>query len=402
MGPDLLWPHLACPEGFHKNDRIWVAAGLRDALDWTSKVLRRTFLTMLPAAFAAGCAGHKPEELLGSAVVTASVGDISGNHGIFVATTRKRSNDPNKVFDGERSANLSFARVNVTVPKAHEVGKIERKRRGFSNDPSKYFMASEVTGYDDETKFLLAVNADTAARGGRVMVFVHGYNTGFDDAVYRLTQIVHDSGYPGTPLLFSWASGASTTSYVYDKESAAAARDQLEETLRLLTRGSARRIDIVAHSMGTWVTMEALRQLAIKDNPTLGGKLGDVVLASPDIDVDVFKSQMQRYGKPAKPFIVLLSDDDRALRLSGLIAGSQPRVGDYKNAARDLTAYGVTVVDLSGAKAGDSFNHTKFADNPELVKLLGTRLREDDGYASDREVSDRIDAINRQIKAGLI
>lgn len=357
---------------------------------------------MLPAVLAAGCAGHKPEDLLGSAMVTASVGDISGNHGIFVATTRKRSGDPGKVFDGERSATLSFARVNVTVPKSHEIGKIERKRRGYSNDPSKYFMASEIAGYDDETKFLLAVNADTAARGGRVMVFVHGYNTGFDDAVYRLTQIVHDSGYPGTPLLFSWASGASTTSYVYDKESAAAARDQLEETLRLLTRGSARRIDIVAHSMGTWVTMEALRQLAIKGNPTLGGKLGDVVLASPDIDVDVFKSQMQRYGKPAKPFIVLLSDDDRALRLSGLIAGSQPRVGDYKNAAQDLTAYGVTVVDLSGAKAGDSFNHTKFADNPELVKLLGTRLREDDGYASDREVGDRIDAINRQIKAGLI
>ena len=50
-----------------------------------------------------------------------------------------------------------------------------------------------------------------------------------------------------------------------------------------------------------------------------------------------------------KPFILLLSDDDRALRLSGLIAGSRPRVGDYKDAA-DLAAYGVTVVDLSKVK----------------------------------------------------
>jgi esterase/lipase superfamily enzyme len=143
--------------------------------------------------------------------------------------------------------------------------------------------------------------------------------------------------------------------------------------------------------------MEALRQLAITGNRDLGGKLGDVVLASPDIDVDVFKGQMQRYGKPDKPFMVLLSDDDRALRLSSLIAGSQPRVGDYKNAAADLTNYGVTVVDLSSAKGADRFNHTKFADNPELVKLLGQRLREDGGFASEREVTDRINLLSSSL-----
>ena len=34
--------------------------------------------------------------------------------------------------------------------------------------------------------------------------------------------------------------------------------------------------------------MEALRQLAITDDRDLDGRLGDVLLASPDIDVDVF------------------------------------------------------------------------------------------------------------------
>jgi esterase/lipase superfamily enzyme len=225
------------------------------------------------------------------------------------------------------------------------------------------------------------------------MVFVHGYNTGFDDAVYRLTQIVHDSGYPGTPVLFSWASGAKTTDYVYDKESASVARDQLEVTLRMLAQTGARRIDIVAHSMGTWVTMETLRQLAITGDRDLGGKLGDVVLASPDIDVDVFKSQMRRYGKPDRPFFLLLSADDRALRLSGMLAGNK-RVGDFGDPA-ELADLGVVAVDISHEKGGDSLNHTKFADNPALVKLLGQRLREDDGYASDRQVTDRINMLNQ-------
>ncbi|RUY10723.1 alpha/beta hydrolase, partial [Mesorhizobium sp. M7A.F.Ca.CA.004.12.1.1] len=292
--------------------------------------LKKIFIVVL-ALLVAGCAGQQTQELLGSAMVSAPVTEIAGNHSIFIATTRKKSDDPNKVFDGERSATLNYARVNVTVPGLHKTGQIERRSRGKSDDPAKYFMASEVVGYDTQPKFSSALNADIAARGGRVMVFVHGYNTGFDAAVYRLTQIVHDSGYPGTPVLFSWASGARTTDYVYDKESASAARDQLEVTLRMLEQSGARRIDIVAHSLGTWVTMETLRQMAITGDRDLGGKLGDVVLASPDIDVDVFKSQMRRYGKPDKPFILLLSDDDRALRLSGLIAGSRPRVGDYKD-----------------------------------------------------------------------
>ena len=133
-------------------------------------------------------------------------------------------------------------------------------------------------------------------------------------------------------------------------------------------------IDIIAHSMGNWLAMEALRQLAIAGNRDLDNKLGYVVLASPDIDVDIFKKQMARYGKPDKPFVVLLSADDKALRISSFIAGKQARVGDDAN-ADELAALGVTVVDLSSIQSGDKLNHAKFADNPVLVQLLGDRLR---------------------------
>jgi esterase/lipase superfamily enzyme len=103
---------------------------------------------------------------------------------------------------------------------------------------------------------------------------------------------------------------------------------------------------------------------------------------------------MERYGKPDRPFFLLLSSDDRALRLSGILAGNKPRVGDFGDPAV-LADLGVVVVDVSNEKSGDRLNHTKFADNPALVKLLGQRLREDDGYASDREVTDRINMLNQ-------
>ena len=217
------------------------------------------------------------------------------------------------MFSGERSDRVAYAKVDMTVPAVHKVGQIERAKRGAA-DPGKFFTAQSVSGYRDETAFSKALRADIARRGGRALVFIHGYNTSFDDAVYRITQIAHDANYTGTPVLFTWASGGKTVDYVYDNNSASAARDALEETLRLVANSGAKRVDIVAHSMGNWVTMEALRQLAITNDRDLDGKLGDVVLASPDIDVDVFKSADAplRQARPAVHPVA--SANDRALQ----------------------------------------------------------------------------------------
>ena len=335
----------------------------------------KTAFIVALALLATGCAGRNTHDLLNKTAVEAPASAIAATHDIFVVTTRqKATKHPRQVFDGDRSLTSSFAEVEMTVPKVHKVGAIERARGSAPSDPAKDFSASRVTLYGDAGQFQKAVGADIARRGDRVLVFVHGFNNGFDDGVYRITQIAHDTGYKGTPVLFSWASAGKITGYVYDKESANAARDDLEATLKMLARTKAKSIDIVAHSMGTWVTMEALRQLAIEGNRDLDDKLGYVVLASPDIDVDVFKKQMMRYGKPDKPFAILLSGDDRALKLSGFISGDKPRVGDYGDAA-DLAQYGVVVADLTNTKGADRLNHAKFADNPMLVQLLGDQLK---------------------------
>lgn len=330
---------------------------------------------LLCTLLAAGCTGTREHHLLNVEPVQALDSQIAARHDIFVATTRSRAtDDPRKVFTGARSLTASFARVEVAVPKIHEVGKIERAKGSAPVNPAKDFAATGVTDYDGPAAFSNAVSADITRHGDRVLVFVHGYNTGFDDSVYRITQIAHDTDYPGTPVLFSWASGAKTTDYVYDRDSANVARDDLEATLRLLAKTRAKSIDIIAHSMGTWLTMETLRDLAIAGDRDLSGKLGYVVLASPDIDVDVFKKQMIRYGKPDRPFAILKSADDRALKISSIISGDQPRLGQYDDPA-DLAKYGVTVIDLTKTTSGDRLNHAKFADNPMLVKLLGARLR---------------------------
>ena len=355
---------------------------------------RMTAIGLALALAACGTARDRP--LFPSPPATETTG-VANTHGIFVATTRSKADEPRAVFDRRRSPDEAFARIAVSVPAAHKPGALE-KPTGDKADPARYFTARSIEAYEGLGAFATSVTAASRSDGGRALVFVHGYNTDFDDAVYRTTQIVHDSGYSGAPILFSWASGGRTVDYVYDRDSANAARDGLENLLRSLAKSGVKRIDIVAHSMGTWLTMEALRGLAIAGDRDVGGRLGDVVLASPDIDVDVFKSQMRRYGVPDRPFFVLLSDDDRALRFSSLIAGQQPRLGDYRD-AKDIASLGLVVIDLTKVKSGDSYNHAKFADNPALISLLGERLRQGDGFTADIDADEAPGALAQGVGA---
>ena len=354
--------------------------------------LRRVTLVAF-CAITAGCASPNSHDLIRPEITAVAPDKIAGTHQIFVATTRAEAENKAQVFDGQRSATLHLARVTVSVPAIHTTGNIERPK-GKVAKPDKFFTAGDIVSYSSEGAFEQALRTDIASHDRRALVFVHGYNNLFDDAVYRMTQVVHDTGYAGTPVLFSWASGGRAVDYVYDRDSATGARDSLEATLRLLVKAGAKRIDIVAHSMGNLLTVETLRQLAIAGDRDLDGRLGDVVLASPDIDVDVFKSQMRRYGKPERPFILLLSRDDRALSVSQIIAGDKPRLGDYAN-TEEIADLGLVVVDLSKVSAGDAANHAKFANNPVLVKLLGESLKSGDLRREGTNPDNQIAALTK-------
>jgi esterase/lipase superfamily enzyme len=355
------------------------------ALSRIRHVIAAAMLAAAPVL--AGCAGGHPGRLLDA--VGAEPAEILATHRVFVATTRARADDRKEVFSGERSPALNFARVDVTIPKIHAPGQVEQPTSSARRDPARHFAAGEVALYTSGQGFSNGLGESLKKTHGRALVFVHGYRTPFDNSVYRTGQIIHDSGYLGTPVLFSWASTGRTVDYIYDN-SATVARDGLEETLRILRKAGATRIDIVAHSMGNWLTMETLRQLAMSGDRATMASLGDIILASPDIDVDVFKSQLRRIGKVAWPISVIVSRDDRALLASSIIAGNRPRVGDYGGDA-ELAGLGVTVVDISGVSSGDSLNHAKFADNPLMVQLLGQRLNEDDEFGSGDDVSRRIE-----------
>src|SRR5690606_27422427 len=145
---------------------------------------RSRLLVIVLAAFAvSGCASERKHELLAANLAAAPPAGVEARHDIFVATTRKKADDFRIVFDRQRSDTLGFARVGVTVPKGHEIGRIERAKGGKPGKPAKEFAAVDLKIYESGQAFA----TDISRRGDRVLVFVHGYNTGFDDGVYRIT-----------------------------------------------------------------------------------------------------------------------------------------------------------------------------------------------------------------------
>jgi esterase/lipase superfamily enzyme len=303
---------------------------------------------------------------------------------LLVATTRERDARPGTLYNGERGRPLDYAAVTVSIPRTHVDGRVEWPSH-LPGNPSSDFVVRQAAYLEGEKEFVRSLNAQLATRprGSRkVFLFIHGYNTMFAEGLYRFAQVVHDSDSAAVPVLFSWASRGKVGAYIYDTNSATTARDELEHTLRLLFASDADQVNILAHSMGNWVTVEALRGIKISGQRLPIEKVGSVFLADADIDMDVFKSQMRRFGRPKKPFYVIVSRDDQALRVSSMIAGGRSRLGDDAN-SEELTALGAIVIDLTDVKSTDGSNHSKFAQIADVAPRLEAVLAKGVGASPD-------------------
>jgi esterase/lipase superfamily enzyme len=192
-------------------------------------------------------------------------------------------------------------------------------------------------------------------------------------------------------------------SYTYDRESANYSRDALEELLDSLARDPAiTEVNVLAHSMGNWVTLEALRGRSIRATRSAGrqgtDKLKNVMLVAPDVDVDVFRTQIQRMGSARPRMALFVSQDDKALDLSKTIWGGVPRLGEIDPTAEpyrsELERDNILVFDLTSLKApGDNAHSRAFDDITTVMGMIKQRLSQGQTLGDQRGSStDRIEA----------
>ncbi|MCO6188272.1 alpha/beta hydrolase [Rhizobium sp. L1K21] len=321
-------------------------------------------ILLLMAVLLAGC-GTRPTDAV---LAPVALKEKPWRQVTIYAVTTRTPNEDGRGFDSGRAEDVRYMRYTLSIPRSHEPGNIEYPDR--KPDPEKSFtvIAAEQISH---AAFLQAI-AKSRAQDKEVGVFVHGFNYTFQESLFRMAQMAADANVDGVSVLFAWPSEGELRGYIADKDSATYSRDQLTHLLDDLTRSHSGRTVVIGHSMGGWLTMEALRQLRLTGQDRALNHLS-VILAAPDIDVDVFRAQLKVVGRLRTPLVLLVSPDDRALYLSSLLAGDE-RAGSINindpliNKA--VVRANVTVVDISELTSSDGTNHDRFKELAAIYPKL--------------------------------
>lgn len=300
---------------------------------------------LFAAAVLAGCSGTNTDS--GQNYPS----DIAGRPELVAVTTRKPAGAAKPWFGAER-ADASTVRVRLTSP--YQAGRFSLAAAGLRD--------WTIAGVEPIPALELA-----GASGGTrdVLLYVHGFNETFESTALDAARLSDALRFRGDTVLFSWPSRDSLFDYLVDRESAMWSRDALEDTLNTMAADPAvGRVHIVAHSMGSMLTIEALRQMHAGNRGNMG-RFGAIVFASPDIDVDSFSASVRRLGGLHRQMTVITAKDDRALAISAGLAGGK-RVGRAETAA--LQKLGIDVVDASGM--GGFLRHDTFLADAGVQKVV--------------------------------
>lgn len=249
---------------------------------------------------------------------------------VFYGTNRAA--DPTttntETFYGGQRGPLAFGSCEVSIPDRHEFGEVERPSiwtLDFIEDEDRHIVLQSVTPTDRDA-FLndLAREVDRS-ESHEAFVFIHGFNVSFAEAARRCAQMAYDLKFDGPPILYSWPSQGRLSDYVADMSAADASERPLQEFMQAVAEESkARRIHVIAHSMGNRLLTNTLARIA-DSSPTQSPNLfNEVILAAPDVDAEVFRREIApRIVRATERVTIYAAEDDLALAASSRVHGGE-------------------------------------------------------------------------------
>lgn len=287
---------------------------------------------------------------------------------IFFATNRVVLPDEGLTVKrfGKEAGSLTFGTCLVNIPiENHTKGQLETPGWWNRRDPKKFFLVESLHPVSP-AQFTARTSAED------LLLYIHGYNTGFEMAVLRTAQLVHDLQFPGLGMTFSWPSAASLSGYFHDEEMAQASVDPLVELFEKLQESTSakverpRKVHAIVHSMGNRIFLQAVRQFELKHGRESAHKLfSQVVLAAPDVDGALFGTLIPSVVRQAEHVTFYYCQTDRALEASQTVHQNKP-VG-----LGPCFADGVDTINAEAVNT-DVLGHGYYASAHEL--LLDLRL----------------------------
>jgi esterase/lipase superfamily enzyme len=252
-------------------------------------------------------------------------------------------------------------------------------------DPRLHFTLKELKTMSREELAGLIRDRLGASREFKdhALLFIHGFNTTFEAALFRTAQIAYDLKFDGAPFVYSWPSKGQIgfQDYSYDRESAGQAEPYLRELVEFVTRETgAKTLSIIAHSMGNQVLLPVLREL--KRTAPAGVTIAQIILAAPDVDRDTFEFLAKEISGVGQGITMLAASNDRALTASRRFWGGVPRAGDVPDDG-PVVVPGIDTIDVTAISTEMlSLNHSGYAQKQQLLddirRLLKTGTRPPD------------------------
>ncbi|NKK60599.1 alpha/beta hydrolase [Rhizobium leguminosarum bv. viciae] len=237
--------------------------------------------------------------------------------------TNRQPNDPANIgmgFSARRDTTRRYGECRVFVPKSHKIGSV-----------GSPWWKRVLTLTDDRLRILEINNLEqlaywniAAARLAResasdqiAVVYIHGYRNSFEDATLRAAQIGFDLSIKGMMTFFSWPSLGRLEGYTADEAAIDASETAIGEyLLEVLDRSGAKTVHIVAHSMGNRGILRAIDRIARRTQGFTGRQFGQIILAAPDVDADVFRQLCSAYAQAGIRTTLYVSERDRAIEAS--------------------------------------------------------------------------------------
>ncbi len=284
---------------------------------------------------------------------------------IFYATHRTPTGatDPGHYYGGQRGP-MVYGKAYVSVPRDRPAGSIPKPsiwRAEFRPDPDRHIILTDIKQSSSREAFFSDLQGRLgAAKEKEVFIFIHGFNTSFEQAAEGTAQLAADLAIDGAPILYSWPSKANLLAYGADEQEALV-DSQISDLAAFMSNvaksSGATRVHLVAHSMGNRFLLRALVKLAALPADQRP-QFDEIVLASPDVGVDDFTGIWPQVRPLGHRYTLYASTRDKALMVSGEIHNMQ-RIGD---AHKIVLADGLQTVETTAASGG-LLGHSDFAGN---------------------------------------
>ncbi len=296
---------------------------------------------------------------------------------VFVATNRQSKNDkfgcaPSQ-FTMKLDNKMRFGACKINVPKNHKIGEISAAK------DEKDSLDNVFKIKEEKILSLQEIVADVKKSNRTPLVFVHGFNVDYQEALFRAAQIAYDLKYQGPIILFSWPSGAgdglmesAMINRTYDNNLNSAKNSVADfKNLMMTLQGEKIKVNLTVHSMGHHVVLNALSELA-QENPEKTF-VDNLILNAPDFEVDDFHSVVATVKKTSGRITLYCSSNDKAIIVSEIL-NKNNRVGACLYAP-DVETVNVSLIDDSLTGLGHGYYYSREVLGDVAQAMMGIDVK---------------------------